>query len=138
MFKKKQTIKYVGIGEIKDWRDAGHELEIIGNRLDQARTALALAKSKWAKDYWQTTVDRLFTKWSLTLQLKDTGLRQQGPSSFYSKIDYYWWEKSEEIRMIGFTWFDHWFDSTGLDRRLDESWAKSKEIKLEKARQGLA
>jgi len=138
MFKKKQTIKYVGIGEVKDWRDAGYEIEAIGHRLDKARLALANAKSNWAKDYWQVTVDRLFTKWQLTIQLKDTGLRQQGPESFYSDIDYDWYENSEEIRMIGFTWFDHWFDSTGLDRRLDESWAKSKEIKLEKARQGLA
>jgi hypothetical protein len=139
MFKKKQNkIKYVGIGEVKDWRDAGHELEVIGNRLDYARTALANARGKWAKDFWTITVARLFTKWTLTLQLKDTGLRQQGPSSFYSKIDYDWWEKSEEIRMVGFTWFDHYFDNAGLSSKLDESWAKSKEIKLEKARQGLA
>ena len=139
MFKKKQPkTNYVGIGEVKDWRDAGHELDVIGNRLDYARTALTNARSKWARDYWTITVARLFTKWTLTLQLKDTGLRQQGPSSFYSKIDYDWWEKSEEIRMVGFTWFDHYFDNAGLSSKLDESWAKSKEIKLEKARQGLA
>jgi hypothetical protein len=135
---KKSKIKFVAIGEVKDWRDAGHDLEVIGNRLDYARTALKECKSDWGRNFWQTTVDRLYTKWSLILQLKDTGLRQQGPASFYNDIDYYWWEKSEEIRMIGFTWFESLYENAGLSSKLDESWAKSKEIKLEKARLGLA
>ena len=139
MFRSKKTkTNATPIGDIKDWRDAGHEIESLGLQLDNARQASAKASTKWARDFWTTTSDRLFTKWSLMIQLKDTGLRQQGPSSIYSGIDYYWYEKSEEIKMIGFTWFDHLFDNAGLDRRLDESWAKSKEIKLEKARLGLA
>ena len=139
MFRSKKTkTNATPIGDIKDWRDAGHEIESLGLQLDNARQAAAKASTKWARDFWTTTSDRLFTKWSLMIQLKDTGLRQQGPSSIYSKIDYYWYEMSEEIKLVGFTWFDHLFDNAGLDRRLDESWAKSKEIKLEKARQGLA
>ena len=135
---KKTKIKYVGLGEIKDWRDAGYEIEHLGTRLDQARAALAAARTKWAQDFWSTTIDRLYTKWTLTVQLKDTGMKQQGPTSFYANIDYYWYEKSEEIRMVGFTWFDNLFENAGLQNRLDESWVKSKEIKLEKARLGLA
>jgi hypothetical protein len=135
---KKIKTKTPLIGNIKDWRDSDHELEVIGNRLDQARAALKECKTPWARDFWATTADRLFTKWTLILQLKDTGMRQQGPSSFYSKIDYYWWEKSEEIKMVGFTWFEGLYENAGLQDRLGESWAKSKEQKLEKARQGLA
>ena len=139
MFRSKKTkTNATPIGDIKDWRDAGHEIESLGLQLDNARQAAAKASTKWARDFWTTTSDRLFTKWSLMIQLKDTGLRQQGPSSIYSGIDYYWYEMSEEIKLVGFTWFDHLFDNAGLDRRLDESWAKSKESKLEKARQGLA
>ena len=139
MFRSKKTkTEPASIGDIKDWRDAGHEIESLGLQLDNARTALAKAKTKWARDFWEVTVDRLFTKWSLMIQLKDTGLRQQGPSSIYSGIDYYWYEPSEEIRMVGFTWFDHWFDSVGLKNRLDESWANAKELKVQKARLGLA
>ena len=139
MFRSKKTkVKFVAIGEIKDWRDADHDLEVIGARLDQARAALAQCKTKWALDFWSTTVDRLYTKWDLILKLKDTGMRQNGPDSFYRNIDYYWYEKSDEIKLIGFTWFDHAFDSAGLQGKLNDSWAKSKEIKLEKARQGLA
>ena len=135
---KKTKIKYVGIGELKDWRDAGYEIEHLGTRLDQARDALKQAKSKWAKDYWSTTVDRLFLKWTLTIQLKDTGLKQHGPNSFYSKIDYFWWEKSDEIRMLSSSILDNLFHNSGLSARLDESWAKAQEQKVQKARLGLA
>ena len=139
MFRSKKTkTEPASIGKVKDWRDAGHEIESLGLQLDHARQSLAQAKSKWARDYWSTTVDRLFTKWSLMIQLKDTGLRQQGPSSIYSKIDYDWWEPSEEIKMVGFTWFDHYFDNAGLQGKLNDSWAKSKELSFQKARQGLA
>ncbi len=135
MFRSKKTkTEPTPIGDIKDWRDAGHEIESLGLQLDNARQSLAQAKSKWANDYWQTTADRLFTKWSLMIQLKDTGLRQQGPSSIFSKIDYAWWEGSEEVRMIGFTWFDHYFDNAGLQGRLNDSWANSKELSFQKAR----
>ena len=138
MFRSKKTnTEFVAIGETKDWRDAGYEIEALGTRLDHAREASAKATTKWAKDFWTTTHSRLFNKWQLMIQLKDTGLKQKGATGNI-RIDYQWYEKSDEIRMVGFTWFDHYFDSMGLKSRLDESWAKSKEIKLEKARQGLA
>ena len=137
MFRSKKT-NTTPIGDIKDWRDAGQEIESLGLQLDNARIAASKSKTKWAKDFWTTTADRLFTKWSLMIQLKDTGLRQKGPISIYSNIDYYWYEKSEEIRMASVPFLDKMFDDAGLSSKLDESWAKSKEIKLEKARLGLA
>jgi len=139
MFRSKKTkTEYVPIGDVKDWRDAGHEIESLGIQLDHARKAAKDARTKWAKDFWSTTADRLFTKWQLIIQLKDTGLKQKGPNSFYSKIDYYWYEKSEEIRMVGFTWFDGWYENSGLQARLDASWAKARDEKLQKARLGQA
>ena len=138
--RKKTKIEFVAIGAVKDWRDSEHEIEHIGTRLDQARTALAVAKTKWAKDYWSTTVDRLFIKWSLFIQLKDTGMKQQGPTSLYSKIDYNWWEKCEEIP-VGIPLFDNIsrmiMDATG-NTSLESSWQKAQEEKLQKARRGLA
>ena len=135
---KKTNIKFVAIGDVKDWRDAGYEIEALGTRLDNAREVLAEAKTKWAKDFWSTTVDRLYTKWTLMIQLKDTGLRQQGPDSFYADIEYDWWEKSEEIRMASLPFLDNMFHDAGLSQRLDESWARAQAQKLEKARLGLA
>jgi hypothetical protein len=138
--KRKTNIEYIPIGAVKDWRDAEHEIEHIGTRLDQARTALARANTKWAKNYWATITDRLFKKWSLCVQLKDTGLRQQGPASIYSKIDYSWWEKSEEIP-VGIPLFDNisrmLMDAAG-NTDLTRSWENAREEKLQKARLGLA
>jgi len=136
--RKKTNTEYVAIGAIKDWRDAGWEIEHLGVRLDQARAALKQAKSKWARDYWSITADRLYNKWILTIQLKDTGMKQQGPNSFYSKIDYDWWEKSDEIRMASISILDNMFYNAGQSARLDESWARAREEKIQKARQGLA
>ena len=139
MFRSRKTnTAPAAIGAIKDWRDAGHEIEALGSRLDAARLALKECKTEWARNFWATTADRLFTKWQLMVQLKDTGLRQKGPNSFYSSIDYYWWEKSEEIRMASLAVLDNLLHDANLSSRLDESWAKSKEEKLEKARLGLA
>jgi hypothetical protein len=139
MFRSKKTsTEPAAIGAIKDWRDAGHEIEHLGVRLDAARDALKECNTPWAKDFWATTVARLFTKWELMIKLRDTGLRQQGPESFYSDIDYHWWEKSDEIRMAGNYMLENLFHNAGLSSRLDESWARSKEQKLEKARIGLA
>jgi hypothetical protein len=141
MFRSRKTdkIKYVAIGEIKDWRDAGYEIDHIGIRLDQARAAAKQAKTKWAKDYWETTAARLLTKWHLTISLKDSGLRQQGRESFYNDIDYYWWEGSDEVaNILHFGVFERLTGDIGLQARLEESWERSREQKLQKARQGLA
>jgi len=138
MFRSKKTkTEFLAIGDVKDWRDAGAEIEALGNRLDAARQAAAKATGPWARDYWTTTHDRLFNKWSLMIQLKDTGLKQKGTTGKIT-IDYHWWENSDEIKMIGFTWFDHCFESTGLQGRLNDSWAKSKEQSFQKARIGQA
>jgi len=129
--------EFVALGRVKDWRDADHELEILGIRMDQALTAAKDSKSEWAQAFWYNTFDRLFNKWTLTVRLKDAGMRQL----LEKTVDlerYDWWEKSEEVKMVGFDWFDWMYDNMGLNRGLDESWVKSKEIKLEKARQGLA
>jgi hypothetical protein len=139
MFRSRKTnTAPAAIGAIKDWRDAGHEIEHLGQRLDAAMDALKECKTPWARDFWATTVARLFTKWTLMVKLRDTGLRQQGPASFYNDIDYYWWEKSEEIRMASLAIFENLLHDANLSSKLDESWAKSKEEKLEKARLGLA
>ena len=126
------------IGRVKDWRDAGHDLEVLGIRLDKARAALKECKQgTWAHDFWATTAARLFTKWTLTLQLKDTGMRQIVEKGADLET-YDWWEKSDEIRMASVPFLDNLFHNAGLSNRLDESWAKSKELSFQKARLGLA
>jgi hypothetical protein len=143
MFRSRKTdkIKYVAIGEIKDWRDAGHELELMATRLDYARKALKKCKvGTWAHRHWAEVESNLLYKWKLMITLKDTGLRQKSPSSTVN-YDYNWWERSEEVGMtfdILGNWLQNRTDEIGLQARLDESWNRAREQKLQKARQGLA
>lgn len=134
---KKKT-EYLNVGNIKDWRDAGYEIEVLGIRLDKARTALERCKKgTWAHDYWHTTEQRILTKWKLTIQLKDTGLKQITENRV-NTVNYNWSERAEEIRMVGFTWFDDFINNIGLQQRLNESWGRALEEKVQKARKGLA
>ena len=128
--------EYISVA--KDWRDAGHEVEALGLRLDAARNALKECKAgTWAQTFWAQTADRLLIKWKLTVTMHAVGLKQQGPRDGVTR-SYDWWETSEELRVTSFGFFDNWLNQIGLQTRLAESWAKSKEIKLEKARLGLA
>ena len=72
---KKKT-EFVALGRVKDWRDSDHELEILGIRMDQALARAKESKSDWAQSFWYITFDRLFNKWTLTIKLKDAGMRQ--------------------------------------------------------------
>lgn len=141
MFNKTKQDKIKPSTEIvKDWRDAGHEIEVIGLRLDKARTALKSCKEgTWAYNYWNVTTQRLLNKWHLTIKLRDTGLKQiVGKEEDLERYD--WWEPSEEVPGLNFgiAVFDDWFYQMGLQARLEVSWAKAQEQKLQKARQGLA
>jgi hypothetical protein len=128
--------EYISVA--KDWRDCGHEIEALGEKLDAARDALKGCKpNTWAHSFWTQTADRLFIKWKLTVTMHEVGLKQQGPQGGIHR-SYDWFENSEEIRMVSLAVLDNLFHNAGLSQRLDESWAKSKELKLERARQGLA
>lgn len=48
---------------MKDYRFYGDEMEVLGQRLDAARTNLAGAKTQWAKTYWNSCVERLLFQW---------------------------------------------------------------------------
>lgn len=48
---------------MKSYRFLGEEAEVLGNRLDHARTRLNSAKSNWAKTYWAQTVECLLFQW---------------------------------------------------------------------------
>ena len=129
-------IEYISV--LKDWRDAGHEVEALGLRLDAARDALKeCKKGTWAHTFWSQTAERLLVKWKLTVTMHEVGLKQQGPSGGIHR-SYDWWEKAEEIRMASVPFLENMFNNASLQQRLDESWDKSKELKLEKARLGLA
>lgn len=48
---------------MKSYRFFGDEMEVLGNRLDQARKRVAESKNDWAKNYWSQTVEQLLFQW---------------------------------------------------------------------------
>jgi hypothetical protein len=48
---------------MKSYRFFGDEMEVLGNRLDQARKRVAESKTEWARNYWSQNVDRLMFQW---------------------------------------------------------------------------
>jgi hypothetical protein len=128
---KKTKTEFVSL-VTKDWRDAGPELERIGEQLDSIRARLTLLKADkkeqntWSMQYWSELEDVLLRKWKQIDTLKQVGLRQEGAGGPKWTVDYSWWESTREPGEIS------------LQRRLEESWQRSKELSFQKARQGLA
>ena len=48
---------------MKNYRFYGDEMEVLGQRLDAARKALANSRTPWSRNQWQQTVDRLIFQW---------------------------------------------------------------------------
>ena len=125
----------------KDWRDAGPEIERLGQRLDAARGAAASAKEdSWAKNFWSTQSEVLFRKWTHAVRLHEVGMRQQGKVNPGVSIQYDWWEPSDEVSMR-FPLLDGitaWFTDKVSSPNLDRAWEMAINEKVQKARLGLA
>jgi hypothetical protein len=115
---------------MKDYRFYGDEMEVLGQRLDAARTALANSKSEWAKCQWQQTVDRLLFQWRQLPILHD-GDAQVTLIPRYD-IDYDFYEKAGAHENYGIaekaydTLFRH-------DANLDASWENHRAARLARA-----
>jgi hypothetical protein len=57
--------------KMKSYRYLGDNIEILGQRLDGARKALANSKSDWAKGYWTGVIECLVAQWHLLPVLHD-------------------------------------------------------------------
>jgi hypothetical protein len=139
---KKPKTEFVSLVS-KDWRDAGPELEKIGEQLDAIRSRLAVLrtakkkKNTWAIQYWSSLEDVLLRKWKQIDTLKQVGLRQEGSTAPKWTIDYSWWESTREPGGRWGNFGANMVSEISLQRRLEESWARSKELSFQKARQGL-
>jgi hypothetical protein len=141
---RKAKTEFVPIGQFsKDWANAGAEVERLGQRLDAVRLAKKMAKrNSWAKKHWAQSEQIILRKWKQSVRLHTVGLRQAGTVDLRPKIDYSWWEGSEEV-VMRFPVIDaisNWIQSkVGFtSANFDRAWEMAKEEKLQKARQGLA
>lgn len=115
---------------MKDYRFYGDEMEILGQRLDAARQALAGAKTPWAKNQWKQTIERLLFQWQQLPILHD-GEAQVTLIPRYD-IDYDFYEKGGAHENYGVTekMYDKFFKH---DANLDASWNAHREKRLAKA-----
>ena len=56
---------------MKNYRHLGDTADVLGNRLDAARAALARSTTSWARNYWNQAVERLLFQWHLLPVLHD-------------------------------------------------------------------
>jgi hypothetical protein len=123
---------------LRDWKQIDHEIEHMGTRLDVIRRILSTVKDQasWKYRYWSTLEAQILKRWQMMDLLRQTGMRSDYRKR--NKIDYAWWEKSEEISStFGFT-LDNLWDDWGLSDRLNASWERARERSFQKARQGQA
>ena len=146
MFRSRKTkTDTVEVRHVKDWANSGHELELLGRRLDAVRSTIQhLEASKkpedhWAVVHWRQAEAMVLLKWRRTQRLKETGLRQVGIVETGPKIAYDWWEGADEVHM-GLPIFDtigQWIhDHTVGTPSLDRAWEMARNESLQKARQG--
>jgi hypothetical protein len=146
MSQSKNKTEYVAL-VAKDWRDAGPEIERLGQRIDAVRgvvTTLNKRKQKWAARHWRETEALLLRRWKTAVALQSCGMKEYTPeiAGFTAKVSYDWFELPEEIPAIPFVDnITQWcYEKFGITNRpgLDWSWEKAIEQKVQKARQGLA
>lgn len=146
MSQSKNKTEYVAL-VAKDWRDAGPEIERLGQRIDAVRgvvTTLNKRKQKWAARHWRETEALLLRRWKTAVALQSCGMKEYAPeiAGLTAKVSYDWFELPEEIPAIPiFDNITRWcYEKFGITNRpgLDWSWEKAMEQKVQKARQGLA
>lgn len=119
---------------MKDYRFLGEEAEILGQRLDAARGALARSKKNtWAHAHWTSIVERLLFQWRQLPILHDGDARVTIIPRW--TIDYNYYEKAEEpVRSTGIEqYFSDKIHNMGLSDRLAESWERNREMRLARA-----
>jgi hypothetical protein len=115
---------------MKSYRFLGEEAEALGNRLDHARKVLSTAKTAWARNYWQQTVERLLFQWRQLPILHDGDAQMTIIPRWTVGYDYY--ETGGGIEYNGIT--DRAYDKLfKQNANLDASWEAHRAKRLAKA-----
>jgi hypothetical protein len=115
---------------MKSYRFFGDEMEVLGNRLDQARDRANKSKTEWAKNYWRQNVERLLFHWRQLPILHDSDAQ----TTIIPKwtVDYEFYERSEGNLYNGVS--DRFYQKVFKDSiDLDASWENHRAERLAKA-----
>ena len=115
---------------MKSYRFYGDEMEILGNRLDQARQRAAESKNAWAKNYWSQNVERLLFQWRQLPVLHDGDANVTIIPKW--TVDYDFYEKAGAHEYTGIT--ERAYDKLFREKaNLDSSWHTHREQRLARA-----
>jgi hypothetical protein len=116
---------------IKNYRFLGDEAEVLGQRLDAARSALARSKAdSWAQNYWQQNVERLLFYWQQLPILHDGEALSTSIPRW--KVGYDFYEINGPIEYVGVT--ERAYDKLFRENAdLDTSWEAHRAQRLAKA-----
>jgi hypothetical protein len=115
---------------MKSYRFFGEEMEVLGQRLDAARKALAGAKSEWSKNYWQQNVDRLLFQWKQLPILHDGDAKMTIIPKWSIHYDFYELGHKNEGQGVTDRFYNAVFNH---DANLDASWHAHREQRLARA-----
>jgi len=74
---------------MKSYRYLGDNIEVLGRRLDSARSALARAKTEWAQQHWANVIECLVAQWQLLPLLHDCDAVFTDKSRWTVKYDFF-------------------------------------------------
>ena len=110
---------------LKGYRFVGDEAEVLGQRLDAARDALADSKTEWAKRQWQMVLDQLLVQWRSLPILHDSDAQVQIIPRW--TVDYTFYERDHGIgHGIG----DRIYERLFREPDLQGSWDRVREARL--------
>ena len=89
LFKRKTQEHTFANVNLRSFRFLGEEAEVLGQRLDAARMSLASAKTKWAQNYWNKTVEQLVFQWRQLPILHDADARMTVVPRWTVDYEYY-------------------------------------------------
>jgi hypothetical protein len=115
---------------MKNYRYLGQDAEVLGNRLDAAREARDRAKTTWARNYWNSAVERLLFQWHQLPILHDA----DACVSIIPRwtVDYNFYETGHVNEGFGIT--DRVFYKLVKENaNLTDSWERNREKRLARA-----
>ena len=110
---------------MKDYRFLGDEADILGQRLDACRKALAESKTIWAQKHWQQQLDCLLFQWRQLPILADGRVTFADVPRWTVSHDF--WE-GDDGSGRGLT--NRVFNSMSKDASLDASWEREIQRRL--------
>ena len=115
---------------MKNYRYYGDEAEILGQRLDAARAALASSTKLWSKNFWSQTVERLLFQWRQLPILHDGDALSEIIPRWTINYDFYELGGAHENYGITDKFYNKLFKH---DAELDSSWHHHREARLARA-----